>query len=98
MVRDVKINHNNFRGGGEPGINVHPGNTVFRSRPGHEHITVTDNVFTLSGKGLFSAKSTGNITLSGNVVHSGNGVKGIEGLIKLNHCTGVKITNNRLEH
>ena len=98
MVRDVKINHNNFRECGEPVINVHPENTVFRSRPVHENITITDNVFTLRGKGLFSAKSTGNIILSGNVVHSGNRVKGIEGLIKLTHCTGVKITNNRLEH
>ncbi|HEY1166197.1 MAG TPA: right-handed parallel beta-helix repeat-containing protein [Chitinophaga sp.] len=98
MVRDVKISHNNFRECGEPVINVHPENMVFKSRPVHENIAVTDNVFTLRGKGLFSAKSTGNITLSGNVIHGDNTVKGIDGLLRLDHCSGVKITNNRLEH
>jgi len=98
MVRDVKISHNNFRECGEPVISVHPENTEFGSGPAHQHITVTDNVFMLKGKDLFSAKSTGGITLLGNVIHGGNGVKGIDELLRLDHCTGVKITNNRLEH
>lgn len=96
MVRDVRISDNNFRECGEPVVNIHPENSVFSSRPVHANITVADNVFRLRGKGLFSAKSTGNITLSGNVIYSKNAVKGIDALLKLDHCTGVKLTNNRL--
>ncbi|HEY0608883.1 MAG TPA: hypothetical protein VGD35_04485, partial [Chitinophaga sp.] len=50
MVRDVTINRNNFSECGEPVINVHPENTVFRSQPVHINIAVTDNIFTLRGK------------------------------------------------
>ncbi|WP_298734301.1 right-handed parallel beta-helix repeat-containing protein [uncultured Chitinophaga sp.] len=97
MVKDVKISHNNFNYCGEPVINVHPENTVFKRDPVHRNILITENSFRLRGKELLSAKSTRNIKLTGNVVHEAGAVKRIEELIKLDHCSGVKITNNRLE-
>lgn len=95
-VNDVRISNNNFRECGEPVINVHPENTVFSSRPVHANITVVNNTFTLRGTGLFSAKSTGNITLSGNVIHSKSTVKGIDEFLKFDHCKGVNIINKKL--
>lgn len=96
MVREMTISHNNFSKCGEPVINIHPENTLFNSVSVHANISVTDNVFTLRGTGLFSAKSTANITLSGNIIHSVNAEKGINEFLRLDHCTGLNITNNRL--
>jgi hypothetical protein len=96
IVKDMRISHNKFATCGEPVINIHPENTVSGKMAVHANISIKDNVFSLKEKGLLSAKSTANITLSGNLIHSPHTGKRIDDYLKFDDCSEVRIFNNKL--
>ncbi|MES2457586.1 MAG: right-handed parallel beta-helix repeat-containing protein [Bacteroidota bacterium] len=96
MVKDVTIRNNKFYQCGGPVISIHPENTVNGATQVHNNIKILNNEFWLQGSQLLQAKSTGKLRLTGNKIHLTGGKVSMEGLLKLDNCTDVSVTDNQL--
>lgn len=97
MVKNVTIRNNRFISCGEPVINIHPENKINGKTAVHSNIAVSDNYFTLRYDALLAAKSTANIRITGNTIETSYREKKIDDLIKLEDCSFIDITDNKLD-
>ncbi len=97
MVKDVTIRNNRFITCGEPVINIHPENKKTGKTAVHSNITVSHNYFTLLHNELLAAKSTSNIRVTDNTIETADAEKKIDDLIKLQDCSFIDITDNKLK-
>jgi len=96
VVRDVTIKHNKLNYCGEPAIDIHPENIIYGSKPVHSNITIKNNLFYLSEKNVFSAKSTVNINFTNNNIGVLYPTQKIADLVSFDHCSGIVILGNRI--
>lgn len=96
MVKDVTIRNNRFVRCGGPVINIHPENKVTGRTAVHNNITVSHNHFMLQHNELLAAKSTSNIRITDNTIETIDTAKKIDDLIKLEDCSFIDITDNKL--
>ncbi|TSJ44374.1 hypothetical protein FO440_09400 [Mucilaginibacter corticis] len=96
MVKDLTISSNNFYYCGEPVIAIHPENQETGNVAVHSNITMIGNHFYLKDNNILSAKNTASIRLINNDIQLKGQLKKIDDLVKLDHCTDVKISPNNI--
>jgi hypothetical protein len=96
MVKNVTIRNNRFIECGGPVINIHPENKVAGKTAVHNNIAVSRNYFVLQHNELLAAKSTSNIRITDNTIETADTAKKIDDLIKLEDCSFIDITDNKL--
>lgn len=96
IVRELTISKNNFIQCGEAVICIQP--ETNEKVPVHQHISVLNNRFDLSGSKLFSANNTSNIKIQGNIIKTGKNIKQINELIQLQDCDTIEISGNEIVH
>lgn len=94
MVRDLTIRKNNFLECGEPVINIHPENKVYKGAI-HKSISILNNLFVLKDKKALAAESASGIVFSGNKIMLRKMAK-LNELEELNNCRRVYFSNNKV--
>lgn len=94
MVRDLTIRNNKFLECGEPVINIHPENKMYKGAV-HKNINITNNLFVLKDKKTLAAESVSGIIFSGNKIMLKKMVK-LNDLVELNNCKEVYFSDNRV--
>jgi len=94
MIRDLTIRKNNFVECGEPVINIHPEDKVYKGTV-HKNISVLNNLFVLKDKKILAAESVSGIVFSGNKIILKKMAK-LNDLVELNNCQKVYFSNNRI--
>jgi len=94
MVRDLTIRKNNFMECGEPVINIHPENKVYKGAV-HNNISIQNNLFVLKDKKALAAESASGIVFSDNKIILKKMAK-LDDLVELNNCRKVYFSNNKV--
>jgi hypothetical protein len=94
MVQDLTIRKNSFMECGEPVINIHPENKVYKGAV-HKNISILNNLFVLKDKKALAAESTSVIIFSGNKIILKKMAK-LNDLVELNDCRKVYFSNNKM--
>ncbi len=94
MVQDLTIRKNNFMECGEPVINIHPENKVYKGAV-HKNISILNNLFVLKDKKALAAESVSGIVFSGNKIMLKKMAR-LNDLVELNNCRKVHFSNNKM--